>query len=187
LNIERGKAAPLQSGASPADALSSACSGPDYPPGSPINPAPVTNLKDISKNNYLDDRSGPVEVLSSLFNAINRKEYVRAYSYWEANSQVPPFDQFQNGYANTESVQFTSGQVSTDHGAGQIYYSVPVVLTAKTTSGAAQTYAGCYKFHLANPQIQATPPFIPLSIMSAQVTQVANDADVQTLLSQACQ
>ena len=68
----------------------------------------MTNRGDISKNNYLDDRSGPVEVLASLFNAVNRKEYVRAYSYWEnagTNPEVAPFDQFQKGYAETESVQ----------------------------------------------------------------------------------
>ncbi len=31
---------------------------------------------------YLDDRSTPIQVLKSYYNAINRQEYVRAYSYW---------------------------------------------------------------------------------------------------------
>ena len=42
---------------------------------------------------YLDDRSGPEQVLRSYVDAINRKEYARAYSYWEAGvatSQLPP-------------------------------------------------------------------------------------------------
>jgi hypothetical protein len=189
LGFERGKATPVSAGTNPSDALAQACSGPDFPAGQPINPAPTTNPNDITKNNYLDDRTGPVEVLSSLFNAVNRKEYARAYSYWEdaeTSTQVPPFAQFQQGYANTQSVQLTTGQVSSNAGAGQFYYTVPVVLKAQTTAGATQTFAGCYILHISNPGIQATPPFRPLAIKSATIKPAANDASTPTLLSQAC-
>jgi hypothetical protein len=33
---------------------------------------------------YLDDRSTPEAVISSYYNAINRAEYARAYSYFRA-------------------------------------------------------------------------------------------------------
>ena len=159
LSLEKAHAQPVENNATAA-ALANACSTPDTPPGNPINPAPVTNRGDISKNNYLDDRSGPVEVLASLFNAVNRKEYVRAYSYWEnagTNPEVAPFDQFQKGYAETESVQLATGQVSGDAGAGQRYYSVPVVLTARTTSRRAANLRGLLQAPSRRPADPGSP------------------------------
>ena len=80
---------------------------------------------------FMDDRSGPVEVLQSFVNALNLKQYVRAYSYWKgpvgSAGGPPPYSQFEAGYARTESVQLYTGQVLGDVGAGQLYYSVPVV------------------------------------------------------------
>jgi hypothetical protein len=45
------------------------------------------------------ERSTPVDLLASFYNAINRREYQRAYGYWE----TPPslYDQFVQGYADT--------------------------------------------------------------------------------------
>jgi hypothetical protein len=139
---------------------------------------------------YLDDRSDPISTLRSLFNAINRKEYARAYSYWQnpgASPDVPPFPQFQQGYQDTASVDATFGSVVSNAGAGQMYYNVPVALKVQTTRGQTQTFVGCYTLHLAQPAIQATPPFEPLGIKSAVVKQVANNADLSALLSAACQ
>lgn len=139
----------------------------------PDVPSPQT---DIGVSHYIDDRSDGVLVLRSLFNAINRQEYVRAYSYWEPGSpQLSPFNQFQQGYANTASVQLTTGTETADAGAGQFYYNVPVILVAKTTSNAIQTFTGCYTLHISNPGIQGTPPFQPLAIRSASLTQVSNN------------
>ena len=139
---------------------------------------------------YLDDRSTPASLLMSYYNAINRQEYVRAYSYWQnpGGSQAgpPAFPRFQQGYANTASVQLDLGNVSSDPGAGQLYYTVPVVLYATTTSGATQTFAGCYTLHLAQPSIQGVPPLQPLGIQSATIRQVSNSASAASLLANAC-
>ena len=107
-------------------------------------------------------------MLRSLFNAVNRHEYVRASSYWETNAQgLAPYDQFEAGYANTGSVQLTTGTVLSDAGAGQRYYQVPVTLVALTTDNVMQTFVGCYTLHISVPELQGTPPFHPLGIMSA--------------------
>ncbi len=136
---------------------------------------------------YIDDRSGPVQVLTSLFNAVNRKEYDRAYSYWQSGvSDLPTYDQFKAGYANTESVQLLTGPVSGGVGAGQYYYSVPVVLVAQTTGGGTQTFSGCYTLHLANPIVQDAPPYHPISIQSANIQQVGNAGDPASLMPQNC-
>ena len=184
LAIATGTAKAASNGSKAKDLLVHACDG--VPQGSPIVPAPVTNTNDITKGNYLDDRSNAVDVLSSLFNAVNRKEYVRAYSYWETNSKVGPFDKFQQGYADTASVQLTTGKVTSGVGAGQIYYTVPAVLKAKTTGGSTQTFSACYILHLSRPEIQGTPPFQPLAIQSATAKQVSNGSDTDDLLKKAC-
>ncbi|MGH2458834.1 MAG: hypothetical protein ACRDIY_08200 [Chloroflexota bacterium] len=149
----------------------------------------ATPLDDSSASVYLDDRSGPAALLRSYDNAINRREYARAYSYWEpgaAASQLPPFGQFQQGYTKTASVTLITGPVTSDPGAGQLNYSVPIALVATTTDGATQTFVGCYQLHLAQPGVQAVSPFQPLGIRHASVQQVANGADTTTLLGQAC-
>ncbi len=144
-------------------------------------------MSDIGANRFIDNRTGPAELLGSLFNAINRREYVRAYSYWESNAQgLLPYDQFAAGYANTNSVQIRLGTVTPDAGAGQVYYTVPVTLIAQTTNNQTQTYVGCYTLHISNPSIQDNPPFQSLAVRSANVKQVANNADTNSLMQQAC-
>jgi hypothetical protein len=137
---------------------------------------------------YIDDRSTPQAVLTSLYNAINQRQYVRAYSYWETPGALglPPFPQFQQGYANTQAVRLELGQMLEDAGAGQRYYAVPVTLISTTTSGANQKFVGCYTLHLAVPAIQAAPPFRPLAIRSAEIRQVAANANTTQLMAQAC-
>jgi hypothetical protein len=137
---------------------------------------------------YRDDRGSPEAVLASLYNAISRHEYARAYSYWEAGAEgLPPFDAFADGYARTESVTLTSGKAQTGAAAGNLYFSVPVALVARLTDGSTQTFAGCYVLHLSQPANQATPPFRPLAIQSGALEQVANDADIGDLLAGGCQ
>ena len=175
--------------ASAQDLLAKACN--DQPgSGSGATVTPAANPNNISANNYLDNRSDGAEVIRSFYNAINRDEYARAYSYWEPNtdaSQLAPFDQFQQGYALTKSVALTIGNVQTDAGAGQRYASVPARIVATMADGSDQTFVGCYSLHLASPDIQSQPPFEPMGIQKANVTRVDNGADTAKLMTQACQ
>ena len=136
---------------------------------------------------YIDDHSAPAQVVRSLYNAINRKEYARAYSYWEAGAPgLRPFTQFQQGYATTQSVQLTAGTVRTGAATGNLYGRVPVRVIATTTGGGRQTFVGCYTTHLGEPANQAVPPFHPMAIQSAYVQQVANDANTTVLMHAIC-
>ena len=163
-------------------ALMAGACGPD---GQPLAPTPVPDPADISAGRYLDNRTEAPAVMRSLFNAIDRHEYVRAYSYWEPGSaQRQPFDKFRAGYANTASVDVVAGTVQPDAGAGNIYYQLPAVLIAKNADGSKQTFAGCYTLHMVNPGMATEPPFAPLGVRSATVRQVPNDTGTQPLLKQ---
>jgi len=136
---------------------------------------------------YVDNRSVGEQVIRSYYNAVNRKEYARAYGYWEAGAPgLAPFATFAAGYANTKSVALSTKPGTTDVGAGQLYYSVPAVVTASNTDGSTTIFSGCYKLHLGSPNAQATPPFQPLAIQSARIAQAAAGANPNDLLNSAC-
>ena len=118
---------------------------------------------------YLDDRSTPQAVLNSFYNAISRQEYARAYSYYEDGQGAPKFDAFSAGYQNTASVTVTLGKAASEGAAGSTYWTLPVSLDATDGQGKHSYFAGCYTLRLANPQIQAEPPFEPLHIVSGHL------------------
>jgi hypothetical protein len=161
--------------------LAAAC-----PASVPLTPEATPPAGDISAAFYIDDRSDPLAVLRSLFNAVNRHEYLRAFSYWKEGSDVGTFADFEAGYAGTASVALTTGEVTGDPGAGQLNYLVPVTLLVETTGGEQQTLVGCYLLHLSQPGIQAEPPFIPLGIRAADITEAPAGADTAALMATAC-
>jgi len=185
MHIERGTATAVAAATSDADALASACSPADYPVGPGSAPASVEQLADQSSANYIDNRSDPVTLISSLVNAVNRSEYVRAYSYWQ--NPTAGYDSFAAGYANTASISAQFGTVTPDAGAGQLFFTVPAVLKTTRNDGTLQTETACFTLHLSQPGIQGTLPFQPLGIRSAVYTPAANDADPAALLQTACQ
>ena len=113
---------------------------------------------------YVDDRSTPEAVIASFYNAIDRQEYARAYSYYEDGQGVPKFDAFSAGYQNTATVKLTLGKPAAEGAAGSTYWTLPVSLDATDGKGKHSYFAGCYTLRLANPAIQAAPPFEPIHI-----------------------
>jgi hypothetical protein len=165
-------------------AFASACTGTDFQTApNPADPV-VENLTDISSQNYIDNRSGAVEVLKSYFNAFNRGEIVRAYSYW---SNAVDFNSFSSNYSNWNQVSAVFGTATSDPGAGQIYYTVPAVLKVQSVGGTLTTYKACFTLHLSQPGFQATPPFQPLQIREMKAVVVDNNTDANAILPQACQ
>ena len=140
---------------------------------------------------YYENRNDPVAALKSYYNAINLKDYERAYSYFRGApnpdpSVAPPYSQFVAGYADTASVTLAVGKVQEDAGAGNIYASIPVVLTAKHTDGSTHVYAGCYILHRVSDGISQDPNDELWSIQSAKLTEAPANSSVDTLLAQPC-
>jgi hypothetical protein len=140
---------------------------------------------------FYEDRTDPVAALLSYYNAINRKDYERAYSYFQGApnpdpSLAAPFAQFVQGYANTASVTVAVGKVFIDAGAGQRYATFPVVLTARNANGSTQLFAGCYTLHRVAEGISENPNDELWSINSAKLSVVAADSSLDRLLTQNC-
>lgn len=130
---------------------------------------------------YLDDRSDGAALIRSLYNAINRQEYARAYSYFSK-----PFNDYQSfvqGYAKTVSVQVITGTVMPEGAAGSIYAPVPVAIKSTEKGGKEHIFAGCYITRIVNAAIQE-PPFSPLHIESAELEEV--DGPLEKALPKVC-
>ncbi|MFT6489479.1 MAG: hypothetical protein ACJAXQ_000248 [Parvibaculaceae bacterium] len=116
---------------------------------------------------YLDNRSTPQSLVASYYNAINQKQYVRAYSYFSHGAAPTGFKAWATGYETTQHVSIKMGDTYPDPGAGQIYWALPVALSVVSTDGPPAVYAGCYHLHLTSVSMQIEPPFVPMSIQSA--------------------
>lgn len=141
--------------------------------------SPGANAQDQTA--YLDDRSDGAALIRSLYNAINRQEYARAYSYF-----AKPFDDypsFVKGYANTVSVQVIIGTVTPEGAAGSIYAPVPVAIKSTEKGGKEHVFAGCYITRIVSSAIQE-PPFAPLHIESAELEEV--DGPLEKALPEVC-
>lgn len=128
-------------------------------------PAPKPDRSTAAEPAYLDDRSDAKTVIRSLYNAVNRKEYVRAYSYFRDEPDRPSFADFAKGYADTTRVLVKIGQQRSEGAAGSLYYSVPVAIRSTDAKGATSVFSGCYQLRVVQPGVQAEPPFHPLGIV----------------------
>lgn len=119
---------------------------------------------------YIDDRSSPERVVISLYNAIDRHEYLRGWSYFTPDT-APDYESFRDGYAGTDRVALRIGEVWSEGAAGSIHSTVPVALLATATDGGQTVFAGCYRLTQVQPAIQDTPPFRPIQIDGGTLTE----------------
>lgn len=140
---------------------------------------------------FYEDRTSPAAMLQSYYNAINRKEYKRAYSYFTGSPNpapdvAPPYDQFVKGYSDTANDTLLTGQYREDPGAGNIYANVPVALTATKTDGSKQVFYGCYTTHRVNDGISPNPDDVLWHINKATLKVAPANVPTDTLLAQGC-
>lgn len=133
---------------------------------------------------YLDDRSTPEAVVQSLYNAINRHELVRAWSYWQGGSEEPVYRSFASGYAKTDHVDLVLGKATSEGAAGSTYYSLPVAIRAVDTAGNSHDFAGCYVLRQVNPALFDVPPFHPIHLESGDLQ--ASKGGLQKALPKSC-
>jgi hypothetical protein len=116
-----------------------------------------------------------VQVIRNYYDAINRKDYDRAYVDWEQNGKASQqsFEQFKQGFANTASVTVelgTPGRI--DAAAGSLYIETPVTIAATTVSGAREQFAGYYILRRGNNVPGSTPEQRTWHLYSASIHRV---------------
>lgn len=146
--------------------------------------APVKAQDQTTPPVYLDDRSSPQSVVESLYNAINRGEFLRAWSYFSTAYQggdvgalQADYEAFADGYAQTDSVTLMTGPETSEGAAGSTYTTVPVAIEATNDDGSVQVFSGCYTLRLVQPAVQATPPFQPITIEEGELAPAEGSLD----------
>ncbi|MEO5808185.1 hypothetical protein [Devosia sp.] len=139
---------------------------------------PLLPASGQDRPDYLDDRSTASSVVASFYNAINRQEYSRAYSYFGIDAAGASYEDFKAGYADTASVSVKTGAEISDGAAGSTYYTLPVAIDAQSRAGKHKVFAGCYTLRLVQPAVQDTPQFSPLHIEKAALKVAKGSLDM---------
>jgi hypothetical protein len=131
-----------------------------------------------------DDREGPVRLLASYYDAINRKDYLRAWEYWE-NPPDPSFEDFVQGFADTDAVLLAVRPPTFMEGAaGSVYTAIPALLSATHTDGSQHNFVGC--FVARRPNVGDPDVVREWSLYDATVWVSPGNSSDATLLAQAC-
>lgn len=145
---------------------------------------PVAEAAEAAGERY-ENLSTPVTLLASFYDAVNSKDYERAFNYWE----TPPgnLQDFARGYADTAGVRLIVEPPTRIEGAaGSLYSEVPVVLIARRRDGGERVFAGCYVTRKSNLQPTDVPKVEVWRIHSAKVSPAASNVPIPKLLAQAC-
>lgn len=126
-----------------------------------------------------ETRDDPVATLASFYEAINARDFRRAYRYWEN----PPssFQQFAGGFVDTDRVQLlVDPSPRVDGAAGSAYAEISTIIVAKTRAGSERIFAGCYVMRRSNVQDRGW------RIYRADVSAVTSTTRLARILSQGC-
>jgi hypothetical protein len=119
-----------------------------------VNPAPLVSMAIAQSVPYTEQDA--VQLIRNYYRWINQKKYQGAFNIWEkrgdgnaVNGQS--FEKFESGFSDTASVSVEIGKPGEIEGAaGSNYIEIPVVISAMTTSGQAQKFAGIYTMRSSN-------------------------------------
>ncbi len=105
-----------------------------------------------------DKSDRPWNLVGSFVNAISRREYERAYGYFEFTNQS--YEDFVRGFSDTDQVSAVVWPpTSISAAAGSQYAVVPTVLLATHKDGSEHFFAGCYVEHRTNPAMVGKPTY----------------------------
>ena len=126
-----------------------------------------------------DESSDPLSTLALYYEAINARDYRRAFSYWD--SPTTSFERFASGFADTDRIRvLVEPSARVEGAAGSAYADVSTIVVATTRSGSDRIFAGCYVMRRSNVQDRGW------KIYRANISQMPSSTRLSRMLSQAC-
>jgi META domain-containing protein len=139
----------------------------------------ANNQSSEPDNGSQDDRSDPLATLASYYNAINARDYRRAYRFWESSPQS--FEQFTRGFADTDRVRLLIEPPDHIEGAaGSSFAEISTVIIATSRNGNERVFAGCYTLRRSNVRDMGW------LIYRANLAAVSSTGRLSGLLAQGC-
>ncbi len=135
---------------------------------------------------FYEDRTGPVELIQSFYNAVNRKEYQRAYSYVETNTLAISYDDFVKFYEPISLVTSYLGTPKEEGAAGSTYASLPFVAVGTYTDASVRTFYGCFVLRHTNPGIDPDPNSTLWRIYGYAINEAPPNLPIAQMLSSGC-
>ena len=121
----------------------------------------------------------PIEMLASYYDAINTRDYRRAYGFWE--SPQTSYERFVAGFADTDRVRLLVEPSGRNEGAaGSVYAEFTTIVVATTRAGSERVFAGCYTLRRSNVRDNGW------RIYRANISTMPAGARVSRMLSQGC-
>lgn len=118
--------------------------------GLPVSAQETTGLPQSTPDSFIT-QTDPASLIGAYYNAISRGEYDRAYGYWEQAPRNQTAAQFAAGFADTQTARaIVRLPIFAGAGAGNIYASIPKLVTALRRDGTQQFYTGCFVLHKTN-------------------------------------
>ncbi|ACZ09831.1 Uncharacterised protein [Sebaldella termitidis] len=99
-----------------------------------------------------DDVSSPEHVMLSFENAINTKDFQRAWNYWKLKPG-PDFEKWKKGYSDTKHIDLYYKYKDSDAGAGNRWVTYNVKIFSEDTKGKKHLYEGYYTLHTSAPEL----------------------------------
>lgn len=125
------------------------------------------------------DRNDPLEILASYYEAINAKDFRRAYRLWE--SPETSYERFVAGFADTDRVRLLVEPPDRSEGAaGSVYAEITAIVVATTRAGTDRVFAGCYTLRKSNVRESGW------RIYRADISTMPPGARISRMLSQGC-
>lgn len=126
-----------------------------------------------------DNRGDPLTTLAAYYEAINARDYRRAYRFWQ--NPTTSFEQFARGFADTERVRFlVEPPPRLEGAAGSAYAEIPTIVISTMRVGSERVFAGCYVLRRSNVRDNGW------QIYRADISSVPPNARVSRLLARGC-
>ncbi len=129
----------------------------------------------------IDNQLSPLDLISSYYDAIAARDYVRAYQYWPGGAPGQTLAQFAQGFAGTSDIGVVVALSFYMGGAaGSVYADNPLLISA-TDNSVQQLFAGCIVTRKSNvPVGDSTIPDPNWYLYSANIYPVSTlDIGVQ--------
>ena len=141
-----------------------------------VSLGPTGAEQNVSPGN---DHNDPLEMLVSYYDAINTRDYRRAYGLWE--SPQTSYERFVAGFADTDRVRLLVEPPGRSEGAaGSVYAEFTAVVVATTRAGNERVFAGCYTLRKSNVRESSW------RIYRADISTMPAGAQLSRMLSRGC-